>query len=38
MPKVCCGNYDKREWSLIEDIIKTAFAGIDCDIVIVEKE
>ncbi len=38
MPKVCCGSYDKREWPLIEDIIKTAFAGIDCDILIVEKE
>lgn len=38
MPKVCCGNYDKREWPLIEDIIKIAFAGIDCDILIVEKE
>ena len=38
MPKVCCGNYDKHEWPLIEDIIKTAFVGIDCDILIVEKE
>lgn len=38
MPKVCCGNYDKREWPLIEDIIKKVFAGIDCDILIVEKE
>lgn len=38
MPKVCCGNYDKREWPLIEDIIREAFANIDCDILIVEKE
>lgn len=38
MPKVCCGNYDKREWPLVEDIIKKVFAGIDCDILIVEKE
>lgn len=38
MPKVCCGNYDKREWPLIEDIIKKVFADIDCDILIVEKE
>ena len=38
MSKACCGNYDRREWPLIEDIIKTAFAGIDCGILIVEKE
>ena len=38
MPKVCCGSYDKREWPLIEDIIKKVFADVDCDILIVEKE
>lgn len=38
MPKICCGSYDKRDWDKIESLIFDAFRGIDCEILIVEKD
>ncbi len=38
MPKICCGSYDKRDWSKIESMIIDTFRDIDCEILIVEKD
>ena len=37
MPHICCGEYDKRDWNIIEKMVENAFQDIDCEILIVDK-
>lgn len=36
IPKICCGDYDKRDWNKIQAIIEEVFADVDCEILLVE--